>query len=158
MTSSNSIRLSIVDGPVRFLSSCLHILLVLLTNGPQFFPIKVVLKGPLAEVPMHCPSLESKINCWAEFLRQISEGHTQELPVFREEALAIDDPASYDIILLECWTIGLKMDITDFLAAVSRITVRVLSPARQSVWYIVDDIGNSFKTFCRPHDQASSIA
>ena len=101
------------------------------TQGYQFIPIKVVLEGPLAEVGVHSPSFKPKINSRAEVPREAPERHTQELAIFREEALVINDSTANDVLFFEGWTVGFKINVTDFLAAASRVTIGVLSPARQ---------------------------
>ena len=121
---------------LRFCSFCRLVIIsisALTTLGSQFSPIKIVLEGPLAEVGVHGPSLEPEINGRAEVQprREAPERHAQELPVLREEALAVDDSASDDVVFLEGRAVRLKTGIADFLAAVSGVSVGVLSPARQ---------------------------
>ena len=98
----------------------------------QSIPIKFVLEGPLAEVGVHGPPLEPKVHRRAEVLGEAPERHAQELPIFREEALSINESASDDVLLFEGWTVGLKSGFTYFLAAGTRVGVGVLTPARQS--------------------------
>merc|ERR1712241_1264397 len=119
----------------------------------QFIPIKFVLEGPLAEVGVHGPSLETKVHRRAEVLREAPERHTQELPIFREEALSINESASNDILFFEGRTVGLKSGCTYFLAAVTGVGVGVLTPARQSVRRVAVGARCSKAHYCRPgHD------
>ena len=78
----------------------------------QFIPIKLVLEGPLPEVGVHGPPLETKVHRRAEVLGEAPERNTQELPIFREEALSINESASNDVLLLEGWTVRLKSGLT----------------------------------------------
>ena len=98
----------------------------------QSIPIKFALEGPLAEVGVHGPPLEPKVHGRAEALREAPERHAQELPIFSEEALSINESASDDVLLFEGWTVGLKSGFAYLLAAVTRVGVGVLTPARQS--------------------------